>query len=223
VGESLGEDIQRHPIELHLVGATSPQGVTAVRTPVGRYLLSLELIDSERERGWRARHGVVAAPLPSGVPALSDLLLLAPTHPSEPGEIGLSTGPDSLVVHLDRALPALRVETDSVEVAWEVYGVAAASGPVRFTLSVVSEERGTLRRALEFLRLAPSDRSIDLSWEEDLESEFESAAEAPRFRRLTLDLSSLPEGWSGIRLRMDLPGREEVASQLSFERVRPGR
>jgi hypothetical protein len=209
------------PIAPRLVPGERPGGVAVVRAPVGRYLLSLELLDAERERGWRARHGVDATPRIPGVPALSDLLLLEPSQSPTSGRTDPTGISDSLELHLERALPALLIEGDSIEVAWETYGLNLGTETVRFTLSVSSESRGSIRRALEFLRITSPDRPIELSWEE-VSQGFVPSSETAFFRRVSLDLSNLPEGMARIRLAMQLPGREEVASEVIIERGAPG-
>jgi hypothetical protein len=219
----IGRSHRSYPIVARIEGGGPPAGVAVAQTPVGRYLLSLELLDAERERGWRARHGVDAPPQTPGVPALSDLLLLAPTQIAPGGGDLSGPIPDSLEQHLERALPTLHIEVDSVEVAWESYGLERGPETIRFTLSVAAESRGSLRRALEFLRLASPDRPIELSWEEEVPQGLATSSGTPFFRRVALDLTNLPEGRAKIRLGMHLPGREEVTSEVFIERAAPGR
>lgn len=213
----------RHPVPIVMEEGGAPHGVVTLESEPGGYLVSLELHDAEHDRGWRARHGVSLAPLPAGVPGLSDLLLLSPG--GAPAEIDgpSDSGGDSLSQHLSRVLPSLLLESDSVEVAWEVYGVDPLAGPVRFSLTVSSEERGAFRRALEFLRLARARSGAELSWEEEAGGGAGESSGTPHFRRITIDLSGLPEGRGTIRLGMQLPGREEVSSEATFEKVAPPR
>jgi len=217
--DPVGQDHRSYPIELRLEGGVPPEGVAVARAPVGRYLLSLELLDAERERGWRTRHGVNAPPMVAGVLALSDLLLLAPSQAPIAGGDTAGTLADSLELHLGRVLPTLHLEGDSIEVAWETYGLLRGGETVRFALSVATESRGTLRRALEFLRLASPDHPIELSWEEEVPQGLDLASGTPFFRRVALDLSNLPGGPARIQLGMQVPGREEVVSVVFIERI----
>jgi hypothetical protein len=157
------------------------------------------------------------------LPGISDLLLLSPPSGVVGEDVLPSIETDSLELHLGRVLPNFEVEGDSVEVAWEVYGIEVGGGSVHFTLSVAPDDKSGIRRALEFLRVVSPDPPIHLSWEEDLQRDPASESGAPLFRRLTLDLSNLPEGRSRIRIEMRLPGREAVASELSINRTRSRR
>jgi hypothetical protein len=215
----------RHPVPIVMEDGGAPHGVVTLESEPGEYLLSLELHDPMGDRGWRARHGVRMEPLPQGVPGLSDLLLLSPGGaPAGSDGQPLSTGDgDSLSHHLSRVLPSHRIESDSVEVAWEVYGLDPATESVRFTLTVSSEERGAFRRALEFLRLARAESGTELSWEEEVGGGAGRPSGLPHLRRITIDLSGLPEGGGKIRLGMLIPGREEVTSEVAIVKMAPQR
>lgn len=210
-------DAGRNAVAIEFGDDGSPAGILAAPAPSGSFLVSLELHDPPRSRGWRARHGVRLLPLPEGVPGLSDLLLLAPDEPQEEASPFQPSDEDSLALHLARVLPSLRIEGDSVEVAWESYGTGADAGAARYTLSVSPEGEGTLRRVLEFLRISRPRAAAEISWEEVPGTR--EVPGTPNFRRVTLDLSDFPPGRGKIRLQMQLPGREEMVSEVFFEKT----
>jgi hypothetical protein len=219
-------------------GPVSDRGrgrVSTARVPTGSYLLSLEALDTEAGRAWRARHGVAARAVPRGVVALSDLLLLAPgsetrsafgsTSPASsieahgpPGDRA-SSGPEEMATleeNLHRVLPGVRLADRVVEVAWEVYGMEGLTVPLVYRLAVEPVERGVLRAAAEFLRIVEPRGSLDLVWAEG-GGGFDEGSLEPSLRSIVVDLSALPPGEMRLALTLELPGREPVTAERMLE------
>lgn len=190
------------------------RGAVHARAALGEYLLSLEFLDRAGGRAWRERHGVSLAPLPRGVVALSDLLLLEPDAEVESDRT--SRG-ESLESHLHRVVPGRRIESGPVEVAWEVYGLSPSENRLRFRVTAAPAERGVLRRAAEFLRLVgPPDRS-EVSWSEGVAPDGEVGQEGAIFRRVLMDLSAISPGPVRLRLSLEPVGRTEVTAEVLVE------
>jgi hypothetical protein len=199
----------------------NPDGsaVAAFRAPGGGYLLSVEVLDREAKRAWRARHGVEHSALPRAVVEISDLLLLRPeggegAPAALPGSAG---GREVLEDVLTRALPGRRLEERVVEVAWEVYGLAGMDESLRFRVLAAPEGSTFLERAARFLRILDREPTVELSWEERLDGGNSAPISGPLFRRIRLDLSGLPPGPARLTLSVELPGRSPTTSEILLE------
>ena len=192
-----------------------PAGVALARAPSGTYMVSLELLDVAGERAWRARHGVVQDPVSRDVVTLSDLLLLRPEATAGEGEV-VGEG-DSLEAHVDRVLPSVRLQREPVEVAWEVYGLSDEEDVLRFSLVARPEDRGLMRRAGEFLRLVDPEASVEISWEEGVNTDGAMSPDDALLRRVVMDLSSLSTGSVRLTLNLSLPGRTAAVTERVVE------
>ncbi|MEX1258197.1 MAG: hypothetical protein WEG36_11320 [Gemmatimonadota bacterium] len=193
-------------------------GVAAFRTPAGGYLLSVEVLDPEAERAWRARHGVEQSALTRGVVELSDLLLLSPGQESAGiPPTGAAEGHEVLEDVLSRVLPESALAERRVDVAWEVYGLVGSEERLRFHLVAAPEGSTFLERAARFLRLLEPEATVEISWEERMDPATVPAPGDPLFRRVGLDLSALPSGPARLTLSMELPGRSPATSEILLE------
>ena len=191
--------------------------MASARVPQGAYLLSLELLDAERDRAWRARHGVSQEALPAGLIALSDLLLLEPDHAAPSGEPLVPREEDALEAHLQRALPQAVATEDRVEVAWEAYGLTGGE-TVAFEVTADSDERGLGRRLGEFLGLLDDRSPVRVSWTETVRSNEVQAVGSSFFRRLVVDLASLPSGPIRLTVALRVAGRTPATSTVVINR-----
>ena len=174
------------------------EGVLEVEAPPGEYLLSLELWNPAGRWGARIRHGISAGTVPPDVPTLSDLIL--------------TTRGDSFPATLEKALegmltrPALR-SGQKVTVAWEIYGLGRRREPMSFSISLVEEEPGLIRRALNRIGLLRRPPPLSVDW---TEGGVESVG--PLFRAVDIEIPSLKPGRYLLRLEMELPYRSKVLS-----------
>jgi hypothetical protein len=125
-----------------LVAGAESRGLY-LEAPTGDYLLGVELLDRVAERAWRARFGLRIPAFIPDLAGLSDLLLVEADHPefSDPADA------------VSSVLPGADVESGgAVGVLWETYG-AGEGETVAFEASLVPADRGTLRRAAEWLRI----------------------------------------------------------------------
>jgi hypothetical protein len=167
--------------------------VFTVRVPADHYAVSVEGLDRDGERGWRAREGLRIDPVPRDVPVLSDLLLLA-----REGSV-----PQDLDAALPHTLGTTVLETGQpIRVAWEVYHLGDGPSLGRYDLSIEPADEGLLERAGRWLRLLGDDRPLLLSWEET----FLPGPDA-KFRAVDLDLPALDAGEFRLRLELKTPGR----------------
>jgi len=203
-GERLGVQA-----ELHREGeGPASTGFALIRVPAGRYLLSMEGIDSREARAWRTRMGVEKTSPHRGVITLSDLLLLAPTPVPEGHPEGALAVPDPTGM-LPRAYSSLVLPQGPVEVLWEVYGLEGTEGEVRFELKVEREGRSLLRRLGQAVRLLGSDEPLGVGWREGVPRD-EVAGRSPLRRSVVVDLSSLDPGEYEVTLSATPPGRTPV-------------
>lgn len=227
--EPNGEVIITAPSRTDVALATpsAPLGLGGVAVglgPPGGYLVSLELLDVVGLQGWRARHGAELSPLSRGVVALSDLLLLEPEAGSV--QIGLNpetTETDRLEFHLGRVIHGTTLTGGLVEVGWEIYGLTGTEGALDFRVTARPEsEPGFFGRAARVVGLGGSGPEAELSWTEGADLAAARAGEGQTFRRLVLDLSSLPEGPTRLTLALDLPGRTSATASTVFTIDRSG-
>jgi hypothetical protein len=184
--------------ELLGVEARGGSGVLAVTAPPGSYMLSLELWNPAGRWSARLRHGLRAPIVPPDVPSLSDFLMLGPR--------------DALPSNLDEALPraipgTLLRSGGGVTLAWEVYGLGRRREPLGFGVTLVRDEGGFLRRALDRVGLFRRSPALSLSW-----SEGGSDAPGPLFRAVDVALPELEPGWYVLRLELAIPNRGPVQS-----------
>lgn len=174
---------------------------------VGDYMLGVELLDRELGRAWRARFGLrIPAFLPD-LAGLSDLLLLEADHPP-------LTSPSEATAWV---LPGREVESEgALGVLWETYG-AGEGETVAFDASLVPADRGTLRRAAEWLRIIGRAPATQVKWEEPA---FHGGG--PMLRTVRLDLAGVAPGEYLLRLRATLPGRATVESVSPVTVLPPG-
>jgi hypothetical protein len=185
------------------VQATGGAGVLELSAPSGNYLLSLELWSPSGRWGARFRHGLRAGKVPPHRPNLSDILLLR--------------GEGELPEDLDKAIPRMLPSTDlragdPLTLAWEVYGLGDRREPLTFRMSLVGEDGGLIRRALNRIGLFRKDPTLSLAWTEGGWEGF-----GPLFRALDVDLPTLEPGRYVLNLELEIPSHSKV---LSHRRIR---
>ncbi|TVP55617.1 MAG: hypothetical protein EA351_10175 [Gemmatimonadales bacterium] len=210
----------------------------------GTKLLSIEVREPERARGWRYRDRVVpvshraaessesseslessGSSETSGAPgqlSVSDLLLLEIRPDAEivgrdePPSDGVITDSDGTIESVvPRAAPSLRLAPAPVELAWEVYGLGEPVEYLTVLLEVGSSERGVFRRLGEALRIVGARTPTRIRWEERVE--VGEAPGSPLFRRLGVDLSDLSSGVHELRLEVSLANGERAEATLRIE------
>lgn len=168
------------------------EGVLTLLAPPGRYVSSLEVLDADRGRAWRARQGVKQEPLVPGLVAVSDLLIL------EEGAALPATLEEALP-HVRRGVRIRRGERFAV--VWEVYGLRVEQ-PARVTLGFTRGRPAFLERIGEFVGLLEPDRPVEVAF--DVTGDDVQTA----FRSVVLGLPELEPGAYTLHLRLELPGRE---------------
>src|SRR5690606_9715454 len=165
--------------EMIYVQGDDPEGVLAVQATPGRYVSSLEVVDLEGRRAWRARQGVVQLPLAYGLVAVSDLMILRENAPI----------PSSLDGAIPHVRPGIRVRPgERVPLVWEVYGLGVRE-PVRVTIGFSRGRPGFLERVGDFLGLIEPERAVDITFDETgPEDEVQSI-----FRSIELELPDLDD------------------------------
>jgi hypothetical protein len=182
-------------LPLRAARSASADGVFTLRGPPGRYVSSLEVLDREGRRAWRARQGVRQDPLEPGSVDVSDLLILNAGAPF----------PDRLDDAIPHVRPGITVKRDErFTVVWEVYGLQVRE-PVQVTLGFTRGRPGFLTRVGEFLGILEPDRPVEVSFEETAPDRVETV-----FRAIELELPELDPGEYTVHLRLDTPGREPV-------------
>ncbi len=180
---------------LRAARSRSPDGVFTLRAPPGRYVSSLEVLDRDRRRAWRARQGVRQNPLASGGIDVSDLLILTSGAPF----------PETLEDAIPHVRPGIEVDRDErFAVVWEVYGLQVRE-PVQVTLGFTRGRPGFLTRVGEFLGVIEPDRPVQVSFEETAPDQVESV-----FRAIELELPELDPGEYTLHLRLETPGRDPM-------------
>lgn len=173
------------------------EGVFALRAPPGRYVSSLEVLDRNGRRAWRARQGVRQSPLAPGDVDVSDLLILSPDAPF----------PESLEAAIPRVRPGIEVgRGERFTVVWEAYGLEVRQ-PVQVTLGFTRGRPGFLERVGEFLGIIEPDRPVEVSFAETAPDEVESV-----FRAIVMDLPDIDPGEYTLHLRLGTSGGEEVTT-----------
>jgi hypothetical protein len=178
---------------LHEAWGIRAEGVLTLLAPPGRYVSSLEVLDAEAGRAWRARQGVKQVPLIRGLVAVSDLLILEEGAPP--------------VESLDGAIPHVRpgvriARGERFSVVWEVYGLGVED-PAQVTIGFSRGRPAFLTRVGEFLGMLEPDRPVEVTFADPGSDRVQSA-----FRSVFLELPELEPGEYTLHLRLDLPGRE---------------
>lgn len=177
-------------------------GVVAASAPPGALLLSLEVLAPRSHRAVRVRRGLEIAPLVSGRLAVSDLLLLRDAEES--------------VASLDEAMEVARTGTraragERLGLYWEMYGAQGdAPESVTFTLRLVEERPGLLRRLARGLGIVAAVPPVRVRWSE-------RPSRAGVYGR-AVSIGIPPELRPGpylIELTLASPGREPVVVRRS--------
>jgi hypothetical protein len=174
------------------VRGSDPEGVLSMRSPPGRYVSGLEVVDLDGRQAWRARQGVVQLPLAPGQVDVSDLMILKEGAP--------------LPTSLDEALPDLRPGVrlrrgERFPVLWEVYGLRLQE-PVRVTIGFTRGRPGFLERAGDFLGVIEPEQPVEITFEDQGPDVVQSI-----FRSVELELPDLDPGEYTLHLRLELTGR----------------
>ena len=180
------------------VQGSDPEGVLAIQTWPGRYVSSLEVVDPEGRRAWRARQGVAQRPLVGGLVGVSDLMLLREGAPL----------PESMEEAIPDVRPGVRVRVgERFPVMWEVYGLGVRE-PVRVTIGFSRGRPGFLERVGAFLGVIEAERNIEITFDETGPEDEVQAV----FRSIELALPDLDPGEYTLHLQLDLAGRDPVVA-----------
>lgn len=168
------------------------EGVLTLQAPPARYVSSLELLDPDGRRAWRARQGVKQDALVPGLVAVSDLLVLKEDAPL----------PETLDGALPLVRPGVRLRRgERFGVVWEVYGLRVAE-PARVSLGFTRGRPGFLARVGAWAGILEPDAPVEVTF--DVTGEGVQTA----FRAVHLTLPELEPGEYTLHLRLELPGRE---------------
>jgi hypothetical protein len=180
------------------VQGDEPEGVLAIQTWPGRYVSSLEVVDLEDRRAWRARQGVAQLPLAYGLVAVSDLMILREG----------AALPESLDEAIPDVRPGIRVRAgERFPVVWEVYGLAVRE-PVRVTIGFSRGRPGFLERVGQFLGVIEAERNVDITFDETGPEDEVQAV----FRSIEVELPDLDAGEYTLHLQLELAGRDPVVA-----------
>ena len=185
----------------HQVLGEGPSGVFQLQVPNGRYVVGIEAFSPDAKEAWRDRHGLWQDPLPVGLAAMSDLLIL-----EGGGEI-----PTSLDEALPTALPAVRIRAgEPFKVAWELYGLRIGeSASVR--IGVDQGGPGLIRRLGQFLRVLEPDSPVVLTFPDAGPDVLGTV-----FRAVQLNLPDLEPGEYTLTVEIELPGRAPMTQSASI-------
>ena len=177
------------------IRGSEAEGVVTLLAPPGRYVSSIEVLEPAAARAWRARQGVVQAPVVRGVVSVSDLVILREDAPF----------PTSLDEAIPNVRPGVRVRGDErFTVVWEVYGLQIQER-VEVTLGFTLGRPGFLQRVGELLGVLEPDRPVEVTFGDAGADRVQTA-----FRAVAIELPDLDPGEYTLHLRLDLPGREPV-------------
>jgi hypothetical protein len=182
--------------ETHQVLGEGPSGVFRLQVPNGRYVVGIEAFSPDSKEAWRDRHGLWQDPIPPGLAAVSDLLILA----------GGGDIPTTLDEALPTALPAARVRVgEALKVAWEVYGLRIGeSASVR--IGVDQGGGGFIRSLGQFLRVLEPDSPVVITFEDSGPDVLGTV-----FRAVQLNLpDDLEPGEYVLTVEIELAGREAM-------------
>ncbi|MEX2471388.1 MAG: hypothetical protein WEA34_04365 [Gemmatimonadota bacterium] len=180
------------------VQGQEPEGVLAMEAPPGRYVSSLEVVDLEGDRAWRARQGVVQSELAPGLVAVSDLMILREGAPL----------PESLEAAIPDVRPGVRIRAgERFPVVWEVYGLGVRE-PVTVTIGFSRGRPGFLERVGAFLGVIEPEGPVEVTFDETGPEDLVQAV----FRSIELELPDLDPGDYTLHLQLELPGRDPVVA-----------
>ena len=180
------------------VQGDQPEGVLAMEAPPGRYVSSLEVVDLDGGRAWRARQGVVQSELAPGLVAVSDLMILREG----------ATLPESLEQAIPDVRPGVRIRVgERFPVVWEVYGLGVRE-PVTVTIGFSRGRPGFLERVGAFLGVIEPERPVEVTFDETGPEDRVQAV----FRSIELELPDLDPGDYTLHLQLELPGRDPVVA-----------
>jgi hypothetical protein len=178
-----------------IVQGSEAEGVLTIETVPGRYVSSLEVVDVEGRRGWRARQGVVQQPLAPGLVGVSDLMILREGAPL----------PETLDDAIPNVRPGIRVrQGERFPVIWEVYGLGIRE-PVGVTIGFSRGRPGFLERVGDFLGVIEPETPIEITFNETGPDQVQAV-----FRSIELELPDLDAGEYTLHLQLDLEGRTPV-------------
>lgn len=173
--------------------------VTAAAAP-GAALLSLEVLGVTTPRAARLRQGLHVPEIPSGLPAVSDLLLLRSPDPL----------PDSLEAAVGAARTSDRVRVgERIGVYWEVYGLRAGQpDALGMSLRLVEHGAGWLKRLARRIGLVDRVPPVRVRWRED------PSGASVLSRALAVQIpKDLDPGDYALELTIFLPGREPLTAR----------
>src|SRR5688572_24990539 len=177
-----------HPPAAVKSDSAGARGALMLIVPNADHLASLELFADSSRAAARARSGVRALHLTSGI-AVSDILLL------EPGDRPLTLGEA-----VRRVLPDGRIGADRrATLYWEVYGLGDALMP-RVTVNVSRVRASRARRLAEKLGLRDEPQTVQMEWETDAPAGRTAAG------GVTIDLRDRPAGTWRVTITVSGPG-----------------
>lgn len=179
------------------VGEGDAEAVFQLEVEPGRYVSSLEVLDADGRRAWRARQGVKQLPLTPGLVGISDLMILREGAPL----------PNTLEEAMPHIRPGITVRRDErFAVIWEVYGLRIAE-PVDVTVGFTRGRPGFLARVGEFLGVIETEQPVEVQFEDVGPDQLQSV-----FRAVELQLPDLEPGEYTLHVRLELPGRTPTVS-----------
>lgn len=174
-----------------------PEGVLTIRAAPGRYVSSLEVVDLQERRAWRARQGVVQDPLSPGMVSVSDVMILREGAPL----------PDTFEEAVPHVRPGIRVSArERFGVFWEVYGLRIQES-VRVTVGFSEGRPGFLERVGDFLGIIEPDEPIEITFDDVGPDRVQEV-----FRSVELELPDLDPGEYTLHLSLELAGRTPVVT-----------
>jgi hypothetical protein len=204
----LGGDGESDGAPFRVFDGTGTQGTGSAVVPNGRYVVSIEALDPEGSRGWRARQGLAQRTIPPDLPSVSDLVVLSSPGPEAPP-----------VRSFEEALPRLRPGTrvspgETVAVGWEMYGMRPEE-PVSVTLGLDRDTgTGLLQRAGEFLRIVQPEAPVTLTFQEEAP---EGGIFGRTFRSVNLTFpDTLAPGRYILSIELRLPGRTPITTERTL-------
>ncbi len=166
----------------------------------GTGVVSLEAWTPSRRVAYRLRQGTSLAAQMPGLLALSDLVLL---------EAAADPRDASQTANVLRGGTVYRGD-DSLNVAFEVYGLGPGSQTISFRAWVAGGE-GLLSRLARWLRLRGPSREVSVEWEEA-----SPPGLPPLFRVLRLRLPGLDAGDYELTVEVSVPGRTPTRRNRRF-------
>lgn len=180
-----------------VVQGSEPEGVLTVEATPGEYVSSLEVVDLEGRRAWRARQGVVQRPLVPGQVDVSDLMILRAGAPL----------PASLEEAIPHVRPGVRLRVgERFAVVWEAYGLGILE-PVQVTIGFTGGRPGFLERVGDFLGVIEPEQPVDITFEDVGPDRVQEV-----FRAVEIQLPDLDPGEYTLHLQLELTGRTPLVT-----------